>query len=99
MPSGGPVDRDVLGGHGRVAARAVQPARSPFDLGPRRRELRIIAIRPREVSDAFEGALPLLHNLDLQELLRVQRPVKRIDDRPQLHNWKIGGLFISILGC
>ena len=26
-------------------------------------------------------------------------PVKRIDDRPQLHNWKIGGLFISLLGC
>lgn len=27
---------------------------------------------PREVSDAFEGALPLLHNFDLQELLRAQ---------------------------
>ena len=71
-PGTGAAARDCHAGPGGSADCAA--ARSPFHLGPKRRELRIIALRPREVSDAFEGALSLLHNFDLQELLRVQPP-------------------------
>jgi hypothetical protein len=89
----------VLGGHGRVAARAVQlhVAVRPRPEAPRAPHHRYPTTRGQW---RLRRCSPIAAQLRSPGIAsRPNPPVKRIDDRPQLHNWKIGGLCISLLGA